>query len=48
MKKDTSRAVEFLEEMLSEGPMDQADVVRLGKETGFTERICGPREKNWA
>ena len=35
-KKGASGAVEFLEEMLKEGPMDQAEVVRLGKEAGFT------------
>jgi putative DNA primase/helicase len=46
MKKDTSRAVEFLEEVLSEGPMDQTDIVRLGKEAGFTEKnLRTAREK---
>ena len=47
-KKGSSGAVEFLEEVLAEGPMDQSEVVRLGKEAGFAEKICGAREKTSA
>ncbi len=36
--KGTSGATEFLEEALSDGPMDQAEVLRLGREAGFTPK----------
>jgi RecA/RadA recombinase len=45
-KEGTSGAVEFLEEMLREGPMDQAEVVRLGKQAGFTEKNLRTAREN--
>ena len=45
-KKVTSGAVDFLREVLSDGPMDQTEVVRLGKEAGYTEKsLRNAREK---
>jgi hypothetical protein len=38
--------VEFLEEVLAEGPMDQSEVVRLGKEAGFTEKNLRSAREN--
>ena len=44
MKKGA--AVKFLEEALSKGPVDQTEIVRLGKEAGFTEKnLRTAREK---
>ena len=37
-KKRSSGAIEFLEQVLSDGPVDQTEIVRLGKEAGFTEK----------
>lgn len=34
----TSGAIDFLRQVLSDGPMDQAEIVRLGKEAGFSEK----------
>ena len=45
-KEGTYGAVEFLEEMLREGPMDQAEVVRLGKEAGFTAKNLRTAREN--
>ena len=45
-KKGSSGAVEFLEEVLAEGPMDQSEVVRLGKEAGFTEKNLRSAREN--
>jgi putative DNA primase/helicase len=46
-KKGTSGAVDFLQEALGDGPMDQTEVVRLGKEAGYTEkRLRNAREKS--
>jgi formylglycine-generating enzyme required for sulfatase activity len=39
--------VEFLEEVLAEGPMDQSEVVRLGKEAGFTEKNLRSARAEW-
>jgi hypothetical protein len=45
-KKGTSGAIDFLQRMLSDGPMDQTEIVRLGKEAGFTEKnLRTAREK---
>jgi hypothetical protein len=45
-KKGSSGAEEFLEEVLAEGPMDQSEVVRLGKEAGFTEKNLRSAREN--
>ncbi len=46
-KKVTSGAVEFLQQVLREGPMDQAEVVRLGEEAGYTAKsLRTAREKS--
>ena len=46
-KKVTSGAVDFLREVLSDGPLDQTEVVRLGKEAGYTEKsLRNAREKS--
>jgi putative DNA primase/helicase len=45
-RRGTSGAVEFLEEVLAEGPMDQAEVVRLGKEAGFTAKNLRTAREN--
>ena len=37
-KKRASGAIEFLQQVLNDGPVDQAEIVRLGKEAGFTEK----------
>jgi putative DNA primase/helicase len=37
-KKVTSGAVDFLQEVLSDGPVDQAEVVRQGKEAGYSAK----------
>lgn len=34
----TSEAIAFLEQALSDGPVDQTEIVRLGKEAGLTEK----------
>jgi putative DNA primase/helicase len=45
-KKTTSGAIDFLQQALSEGPMDQSEIVRLGREAGFTEKtLRNAREK---
>jgi hypothetical protein len=45
-RRHTSGAVEFLEEALIDGPMDQTEIIRLGKEAGFTEKnLRSAREK---
>jgi putative DNA primase/helicase len=45
-KKVTFGAVDFLQQALSEGPMDQTEIVRRGKEAGFTEKnLRTAREK---
>jgi putative DNA primase/helicase len=45
-KKVTLGATDFLEQLLSDGPMDQAEIVRLGKEAGYTEKnLRTAREK---
>ena len=37
-KKASSAAVDFLEQLLRDGPVDQTEIVRLGKEAGFSEK----------
>ncbi len=37
-KKATSGAVDFLQQLLSEGPMDQTEIVRLGEEAGYSKK----------
>jgi putative DNA primase/helicase len=37
-KRVTSGAVDFLQAALREGPVDQTEIVRRGKEAGFTEK----------
>jgi hypothetical protein len=37
-KKSPSAAVDFLQQLLRDGPVDQIDAVRLGAEAGFTEK----------
>jgi putative DNA primase/helicase len=37
-KKVTSGAIDFLQQVLSDGPMDQTEIVRLGKEAGYSEK----------
>jgi putative DNA primase/helicase len=45
-KKTTSGAIDFLQQALSEGPVDQSEIVRLGREAGFTEKtLRNAREK---
>jgi hypothetical protein len=45
-KKVTSGAIDFLEQALGDGPMDQTEIVRLGKEAGYTEKaLRTAREK---
>lgn len=45
-KKPTSGAVTFLQQALSDGPVDQTEIVRLGKEAGYTEKnLRTAREK---
>ena len=45
-KKVTSGAADFLKEVLSDGPVDQTEIVRLGKEAGYTEKtLRTAREK---
>jgi putative DNA primase/helicase len=38
-KKAPSEAIDFLQQALSNGPMDQTEVVRLGQEAGFTAKV---------
>ncbi len=35
-KKATSGAVDFLQQLLKDGPVDQAEIVRLGEEAGYS------------
>jgi hypothetical protein len=45
-KRGASGALDFLHEALSDGPMDQSEIVRRGKEAGFTEKsLRTAREK---
>ena len=45
-KKVTFGAVDFLQQALSEGPMDQTEIVRRGREAGFSEKnLRTAREK---
>jgi putative DNA primase/helicase len=45
-KQVTSGAVDFLREILNDGPMDQTEVVRRGKEAGYSEKsLRTAREK---
>jgi putative DNA primase/helicase len=45
-KKATTGAVDFLEQVLSDGPVDQTEIVRLGKEAGYSEKsLRTAREK---
>ena len=45
-KKRTSGAIDFLEQVLSDGPVDQTEIVRLGKEAGYSEKnLRTAREK---
>jgi hypothetical protein len=37
-KKGTSGAVDFLQDVLRDGPMDQAEIVRLGEEAGYSPK----------
>jgi hypothetical protein len=39
-------AVDFLEQLLSEGPMDQTEAARLGAEVGFTEKSLRTAREN--
>jgi hypothetical protein len=46
VKKAPPGAMDFLRQALGDGPMDQAEIVRLGKEAGFTEKtLRTAREK---
>ena len=41
-----SGAIDFLEQVLSDGPVDQTEIVRLGKEAGYSEKnLRTAREK---
>jgi putative DNA primase/helicase len=45
-KKASSATIDFVQRALSDGPMDQTEIVRLGKEAGFTEKsLRTAREK---
>jgi putative DNA primase/helicase len=45
-KKSPSAAIDFLQQALSDGPMDQTEIVRRGREAGFTEKnLRSAREK---
>ena len=45
-KRRTSGAIDFLEQVLSDGPVDQTEIVRLGKEAGYSEKnLRTAREK---
>jgi putative DNA primase/helicase len=45
-KKAPSAAIDFLQQALSDGPMDQTEIVRLGKEAGYSEKsLRTAREK---
>jgi hypothetical protein len=45
-KGRTSGAIAFLEQVLSDGPVDQTEIVRLGKEAGYSEKhLRTAREK---
>jgi putative DNA primase/helicase len=45
-KKASPTAMDFLQQVLRDGPMDQTEIVRLGKEAGFTEKnLRTAREK---
>jgi AAA domain len=45
-KKPPSAAIDFLQQALSDGPMDQTEIVRRGREAGFTEKnLRSAREK---
>ncbi len=45
-KKARSDATDFLQDVLSQGPMDQANIMRLAKEVGYTEKsLRTAREK---
>ena len=45
-KGRTSGAIDFLEQALSDGPVDQTEIVRLGKEAGYSEKnLRTAREK---
>ena len=45
-KGPTSGAIDFLEQVLSDGPVDQTEIVRLGKEAGYSEKnLRTAREK---
>ncbi len=42
----TSGAIDFLEQVLRDGPVDQTEIVRLGKEAGYSEKnLRTAREK---
>ena len=42
----TSGAIDFLEQVLSDGPVDQTEIVRLGKKAGYSEKnLRTAREK---
>jgi putative DNA primase/helicase len=45
-KKASSMAVDFLQQVLSDGPMDQTEAVRLGAEAGFTEKSLRTAREN--
>jgi hypothetical protein len=42
----TSEAAAFLKKMLSDGPVEQTEIVRLGKEAGFTEKQLRTAREN--
>ena len=45
-RKATSGAIDFLEQALGDGPMDKTEIVRRGKEAGFSEKaLRTAREK---
>jgi putative DNA primase/helicase len=45
-KKVTPDATDFLQQLLNDGIMDQSEIVRLGKEAGYTEKnLRTAREK---
>jgi putative DNA primase/helicase len=45
-KKAPAAAIDFLQQALSDGPMEQAEIVQLGKDAGFSEKsLRTAREK---
>jgi AAA domain/Bifunctional DNA primase/polymerase, N-terminal len=45
-KKASSTAMDFLQQLLRDGPVDQTEAVRLGAEAGFTEKSLRTAREN--